>query len=132
MYKYQLTVQFEDIDSYGIIHHPRVLYFMERARVHFFIENGIDIKTEKYGLVLREINIKLKSQILMFDNLTIELTTLNIDKFRFTLNYDLKCNDKLMVQGQTEMVVIDLESKKLVQIPAHIEKTLSSILKTNV
>lgn len=127
MYTYSVNVQFEDIDSYGIIHHPRILYFMERARVHFLLDNNIQVKDSEHGLVLREITIQLKSQITMFDKVDIELTTTNIDKYRFTFVYHLKVNNKLMVIAQTQMVVIDLESKKLVTIPENILPILKLI-----
>jgi len=31
MYLYKTMVEFEDIDCYGIIHHPKILYYFERA-----------------------------------------------------------------------------------------------------
>ena len=127
MYTYSIVVQFEDIDSYGIIHHPKVLYYMERARVNFFNDNGISIKTEKNGLVLRNINIQLKSQILMFDTLILELTTKHIDTYRFTFHYEIKRSGKLMTVSETEMVIINLETKKLIPIPEHILKVLKQI-----
>ena len=41
MYSYPVTVEYEDVDSYDIVHHPKVLYYFERARVRFFYDNDI-------------------------------------------------------------------------------------------
>lgn len=127
MYPYHVKVQFEDIDSYGIIHNPRILYFLERARTHFFLDNGINVGTEKCGIVLRNINIQFKSQILMFDDLIVEVRTKDIDKYKFTFDYKIKRDDKVMVKSQIEIVTIDLETKKLAEIPPHILRVLKKI-----
>ena len=58
MYLYKTMVEFEDIDCYGIIHHPKILYYFERARVHFFLDNGIELENFLYGIVVRSINIQ--------------------------------------------------------------------------
>ncbi len=129
MYLYNVNVEFEDIDSYGIIHHPRVLYFLERARVHFFLDNGIDVNTHdtSVGFVLRNINIQLKKQIVMFNKLDIEVRTKNIDRYRFTFDYQIKCNGKVMITSDIEMVLIDVNTKKLIQIPDDIRTILEKI-----
>lgn len=129
MYLYPVKVEFEDIDSYGIIHHPRLLYYLERARVHFFLDNGVDIATQsgKVGFVLRNISIQLKAQIVMFDSLNVEVRATNIDKYKFTFDYRVKKENKTMVTSQIEMVTIDLTTKKLIEIPKAIRHLLFSI-----
>lgn len=129
MYLYPVKVEFEDIDSYGIIHHPRLLYYLERARVHFFLDNGVDIATQsgKAGFVLRNISIQLKAQIVMFDSLNVEVRATNIDKYKFTFDYRVKKENKTMVTSQIEMVTIDLTTKKLIEIPKAIRHLLFSI-----
>ena len=85
MFHHPIHVEFEDIDSYGIIHHPKFFYYMERTRCAFLMQNGVDIRTGKInlGLVLRNIQINIKSQVEMFDNLDVELETSEISKYRF-------------------------------------------------
>lgn len=119
MYHYPIHVEFEDIDNYGIIHHPKFFYYMERSRCSFFTKNGIDIQPgkAKFGLVLRNIQIGIKSQVMMFDNLDVELETSNINKYSFDFVYTFKRENKVIATGQTEMVYIDLVTKRLVAIP---------------
>lgn len=119
MYHHLIHVEFEDIDNYGIIHHPKFFYYMERTRCSFFTGNGIDIRPGKaeLGMVLRNIQISIKSQVLMFDNLDVELETSDISKYRFNFVYTFKRENKIIATGQTEMVYIDLITKRLTAIP---------------
>ncbi len=119
MYHHPIHVEFEDIDNYGIIHHPKFFYYMERTRCGFFTKNGVDIRPGKteLGMVLRNIQINIKSQVLMFDNLDVELETSDISKYRFNFIYTFKRENKILATGQTEMVYIDLTTKRLAPIP---------------
>ena len=133
MYHHPIYVEYEDIDNYGIIHHPKFFYYMERARCGFFTSNGIEIRQGKInlGLVLRNIQINIKSQVMMFDNLDIELETSNIDKYRFNFIYTFKRDNKIIANGLTEMVFIDLTTKRLVPIPEQHLQLLKSIEREN-
>lgn len=127
MYVYPITVEFEDIDSYGIIHHPKILYYFERARVHFFLDNNVDITNLPFGIVLRNINIQFKRQLYFLDKINIELTAKNIDKYRFDLHYNVKKDNLTANIAAIEMVSIDLATKKLAPIPDEFRKILSTI-----
>ncbi|HPO48807.1 MAG TPA: thioesterase family protein [Spirochaetota bacterium] len=132
MYKFPITIEFEDIDSYGIIHHPKVLYYFERARVHFFIDNGVDLNKLKYGVVLRNLNIQYKIPLLFMDNVCVEVSAKNIEKFRFELDYKIVKESKNAVVSTIELCVIDLETKKLSPIPDEIRVLLEKISVCNV
>ncbi|OHD14534.1 MAG: hypothetical protein A2086_14380 [Spirochaetes bacterium GWD1_27_9] len=127
MYSFPITVEFEDIDSYGIIHHPKILYYFERTRVHFFMDNNININKIKYGIVLRDISIQYKSQLLLMDKINVELRTKSIDKFRFVFEYTIKKEDKTAIKSEIEFCVIDLDSKRLTEIPDEIRVLLEKI-----
>lgn len=127
MYVYPVTVEFEDIDSYGIIHHPKVLYYFERTRVHFFLDNDFDIANIPYGLVLREVKVQYKQQIKMFDKVEIELNTRDIRKLRFIWDYSIRKDGVKMVSGSIEMVTVDLETKKIIPLPDDFVRLLKKI-----
>lgn len=134
MYHYPIHVEFEDIDNYGIIHHPKFFYYMERSRCDFLIKNGIDIRPGKaeLGMVLRNIQLSIKSQVMMFDNLDVELETSNISKYRFNFIYTFKRENKVIATGQTEMVYIDLVTKRLTAIPNEQLALLKTIEKESI
>lgn len=41
---YPITVQFEDIDAHGVVHHPNYFKYMERARLHAMKECGCNLE----------------------------------------------------------------------------------------
>jgi acyl-CoA thioester hydrolase len=127
MYSFPVFVEYEDVDSYNIVHHPKILYYFERTRVHFFNDNGIDLNKLKYGIVIRNLNIQYKSQLIMLDRIVVELGTKNFGKFSFTFDYTVRRDGKITTRGEIEMVTIDLESKKMTAIPDEMRVILEKI-----
>jgi YbgC/YbaW family acyl-CoA thioester hydrolase len=127
MYVFPVTVEYEDIDSYQIAHHPKVLYYFERARVHYFFDHNVDLKKLSYGIVIRNLNIQFKIQLQMLDRITVELRTKNIDRFRFEFDYLIKKEGKVTTSATIEMVAIDLGSKKIIPIPDEMKILLENI-----
>lgn len=134
MYIYKTIVEFDDIDNYGIIHHPRVLHYFERARVHFLTDNGIDMKTLNTGLVIRTVNLKYKIQLTMLDKIDIEVTAKNLGKYKFDWEFKIKKTSpgpgqgKVAVFGEIETACVDLTTKKLTPVPDGFLNILSQIL----
>ena len=127
MYNYNETVEFEDVDSYGIAHHTKIISYLERARVHFFLENGIDIKSFEYGLVLTGMNIQFKRPLFMMDNFIVQVSVIKLEKYRFVWEYKIIKSDKICITANIEQVIIDLATKKIVQIPDSVKTLLLKI-----
>jgi YbgC/YbaW family acyl-CoA thioester hydrolase len=128
MYNYPETVEFEDIDSYGIAHHAKIITYLERARVHFFLDNEIDVKSIDFGLVLVNLNVQFKQPLLLMDKIDIQVTVIKIEKYRFEWEYKIIKNNKICIIANVEQVLIDLKTKKIIQIPDSFKKLLSKIL----
>ncbi|MBN2545226.1 MAG: acyl-CoA thioesterase [Spirochaetes bacterium] len=128
MYSYPVTVEFEDVDSYNITHHTKLIAYLERARVHFFADNNIDLNNFQYGLVLRNMNIQFKQPLFLMDKVNVELRVKYIDKLRFEWDYKIVKNAKTAVSAAIEQVVIDVNTKKIVPIPEKIKSMLEKIL----
>lgn len=128
MYIYPVTVEFEDIDSYNIAHHTKIIAYLERARVHFFNDNNFDLKEIDHGLVLINMNINFKLPLLMLDKVNIELAVAKIDRVKFTWDYTIKKGDKIALKASVEQAVIDINTKKIIEIPQKTRILLESIL----
>ena len=129
MYTFQETVEFEDIDSYNIAHHTKIIAYLERARVHFFTDNDIDILSLEYGPVITKLNIQFKYPLLMLDKINIIVEIKKLEKIRFEWEYTIKKNDKIAVIANIEQVLINKERKKIIAIPEKIKKLLQTIKK---
>lgn len=128
MFNYQDTVQFEDVDSYGIAHHTKIIAYLERARVHFIISKGIDINNISYGVVLTNLNINFKRPLLMLDKFDVEVRIKKLENVRFEWFYKIIKDNKVVIEATIEQVVIDLDSKKVIQMPDEFTDILESIL----
>ena len=127
MYTFNVRVEFEDLDIYGILHHPKILYYCERARARFMLDNNATIDQLGFALVLRDVSIKFRDTIKMFDSIDIELRTKEIEKFSFKWDYLLKRDGKIMASCEIQMVTVDMTTKKLIAIPESFSATLGKI-----
>jgi YbgC/YbaW family acyl-CoA thioester hydrolase len=130
MYKYNVNVEFEDVDSYGIAHHTKLISYLERARVHFFTDKKFDVRSTPYGLILVDINIQFKIPLLLMDSAEVQLKVKRIDRVRFQWDYKIIKDGKIAVQAEITQVVIEIQSKKLIPIPSDLREILETILIT--
>ncbi|PIR22466.1 MAG: hypothetical protein COV44_07825 [Deltaproteobacteria bacterium CG11_big_fil_rev_8_21_14_0_20_45_16] len=71
---YRTRVEFEDVDSGGVLHHPKYLNFYERARVSFLRERGVSFKNmidSGYALAVREMQVSYMKPLFFEDEVTI-------------------------------------------------------------
>ena len=125
---HSITVEFEDVDCYGIIHHPKALYFCERARAAFLRENSVRVTGEStFGLVLRDVSIKFRNQFVMFDKAEVSVRAKKINKMSFVWDYIIKKDGKNAIFCEIEMVAIDIKTKKLIALPDNLVNALKKI-----
>ena len=125
---HSITVEFEDIDCYGIIHHPKALYFCERARAAFLRENGIRATGgSSYGLVLRDVSIKFRNQLLMFDKAEVLVRTKKIGRMSFSWDYKIMKGTHMAIHCEIEMLAIDINTKKMIPLPDDLTAVLRKI-----
>jgi acyl-CoA thioester hydrolase len=128
MFKYPVTVEFEDVDSYGIAHHTKLIAYLERARVHFITSSKFDINSLPYGIVLVNMNIEFKIALTMLDKVDVELRVKKIENVRFEWDYKIIKEGKTAVKATIQQVTIDLATKRVIPIPDEFKALLSTIL----
>ncbi len=129
MYIFPIQVEFEDVDSYGVMHHPKVLCYFERARMHYLLENNINISERGVGTLIRDVAIQYRSPLLLAEQVKIEIVATCVERYRFALEYAVKKADgKIAIRAKTELCTIDLATKKLTPIPDYLDKLLRDIL----
>ena len=60
-YFFKLKIQFEDCDMQGIVHHPKILNFFERARLKALEDEGFkyeDLLKNNICFVISDLNMK--------------------------------------------------------------------------
>jgi acyl-CoA thioester hydrolase len=114
---YPVTVQFEDVDSYKIVHHTKLITFLERARVQFFRELGYDLFDNKKEMVLYNLNITFKKTAKFLDDLVVNVSIISVESFRFTLSYRITKEHELIAKAETDIAFVDSKTKEIIPVP---------------
>lgn len=121
-YKHQVTVEFEDVDSYQIAHHARLIAYLERARVRYFNSLGYDLANLDFNPVLYHLDIKFKKTVKLLDELSIFLTVGEVKTFLLELNYRIQKSDQLVAKAKTTLAFVDSQTKELIPVPSIISE----------
>jgi acyl-CoA thioester hydrolase len=116
-YHYHVTVEFEDVDSYQIAHHTKLVAYLERARVRYLVDHGIALHPEAQHPVLYELNVRYKRPATLLDELDISVWTKHIDDFSVTLAYRIHRENRLLLTATTRLGFVDKESKSIAPVP---------------
>ncbi len=116
-YKFPVSVEFEDVDSYNIVHHTKFIAYLERARVHFLTELGFELYPEHLSIVLYSLDVRFKRPAFLLDQLIVSVFVASIDEFRIELGYKIKKDGKLLLRAQTGIAFMDSSTREIVPAP---------------
>jgi len=106
IHRYPITVQFDEVDQYGIVHHTRYFVYMERARVALLGELGMrpgGLEETQLGLIVASIETKFKGSGLFLDELVVEQGCRAAGASRVQLSYAIRRGEQVLTS--TEMVL---------------------------
>lgn len=112
-----VTVEFEDVDSYNIAHHTKMIAYLERARVRYFVERGYTFKESQIHPVLYHMEMKFKKTVEILDELTVSVAIKSQEPYRLNLVYRIRRQGDLVAKAHTTIAFIHGETKKLVPVP---------------
>ncbi len=126
IHEYPLRVQFEDVDQYGIVHHPRYLLFMERARVDLMGRIGMradNLGGEHLGLIVVKAEVRFLRSARFLDELVVEQGCSKAGASRILLDYLLTRGGEKICQAQLTLAFVDRTGRP-VRAPADIKAEL--------
>lgn len=126
-YNLNVIVEFEDVDSYNIVHHTKLIAYLERARVHFFKEIGIEFFNNEYLAVLYNLEVQFKKSAKLLDNLIVSLKTQSLESYRLILAYTIKRDDDIICKATTELVFIDSKDGNVIPVPEICAKKINQL-----
>jgi acyl-CoA thioester hydrolase len=129
IHRYPVTVQFDEVDQYGIVHHPRYLVYCERARVNLMGELGLrpgDPEAEATGIVVVGLSMSFKASARFLDQLTIEQGCPKIGAARLALAYRVLRGDELLCTADLSLAFVD-RSGRPCRGPAAVRTALQSM-----
>jgi acyl-CoA thioester hydrolase len=117
-YSFPVTVEFEDVDSYHIVHNTRIIDYFERARVHFISEvMKLDLYPAGLSMVLYSLDVRFTKAARLLDRLTARVFVASLDDYRLTLGYRLFRGDDALARGSSGIAFMDAASGNLIKAP---------------
>ena len=112
-----VTVEFEDVDMYRIVHHTRLVAYLERARVRFFAAAGVDLEAEGAHPVLYNLSMRFVRTARFLDRLEVAVSVDAMSEFKITLGYRILRGDELLVKASTDLAFVDPGTGELAPLP---------------
>ncbi len=127
-FHYNCTIEFEDIDSYGIAHHSKLINLLERARVHFFNDEGLSVSDGKLNLVMASMEVKFIKPAKLLSPLTVHLSVEKLKSASLIWNYKIKEKDKLVMESTVKQASVNIKTMKPCRFPQDYSVALGKIL----
>jgi acyl-CoA thioester hydrolase len=119
-----VTVEFEDVDSYGIVHHTKLVAYLERARVRFLTSLGLGLYPDALSIVLYGLDMRFKKPAFVRDVLLVSVSVGSCDDYRLRLRYRITRNGALLVSATTGVAFMNASSHTIVPAPADFVEAL--------
>jgi YbgC/YbaW family acyl-CoA thioester hydrolase len=114
---HSITVEFEDVDSFRIVHHPRFIDYLERARVRFLDHHGVDMTRADPYPVLYDLEVRFKKPARFRDQIEVSVFVESVDAFRLTFGYRVLRDAELLLKARTSLAFVDAASGRMAPLP---------------
>ena len=127
----ELEVSAAEIDSLGHVNNARFLEYLERGRVGWYNQCGLFDETphgRRLGTVVANINVNFRLECFQGERLRVISQPRSMGKKSYLIYQEIRnANDRLVTDAEVTSVVMDLDTRQTVMIPAvladHFERT---------
>lgn len=112
-----VTVEFEDVDMYRIAHHTKLVAYLERARVRFFAEAGVDLEAAGAHPVLYNLSMRFIKTARFLDRLEVAVSVDALSEYKITLGYRILRGDELLLKAVTDLAFVEPGTGELAPLP---------------
>jgi acyl-CoA thioester hydrolase len=103
----RVTVEFEDVDSYGIAHHGRFVAYLERARLRYLESHGLPVYPHGCVPVMYALELRFRKPARLMDALDVSVETEAVDDFTVTLRYRVRRAGEVLVRARSVIAFWD-------------------------
>ncbi len=128
---WKLRIYYEDTDAAGVVYHSNYLKFMERARTEWLralgVEQGQLLAETGVVFVIRQAKLTFRQPARYGDELNVISRLTGLRPMRMNFVQQIVC-DRLLVEGEIEVVSVNAMTFKPVKIPERIQQLLEELL----
>jgi len=113
---YPVRVEFEDVDSYKIVHHTKLLAYLERARTLYFSKD-FRLDDFPYAVLVCQVSMRFIKAARMFDELYVTARICECKTYEFKVEQKIYRNGELLVKAYVGHALMNLKTRELVPVP---------------
>ena len=117
-----VTVEFEDVDSFRIAHHTKLLAYLERARLRLLMSLGVDLAG--VAPVVYELGVRFRKPARLLDQLEVEVRVRDVDDYQVSLGYRIRRDGATLVTARSTIAFADLDEGTLTTMPEELSIAL--------
>lgn len=99
-----VTVQFDEVDSYRVVHHSRLVAYLERARVRLFADCGFDLSRPDLAALVYSLQTRFVRPARLLDQLMVHCRIQEIQGFKVLLEERIEKDGQLVMKSHTQLV----------------------------
>lgn len=123
-----ITVEFEDVDSYRIAHHTKLVAYLERARLRLLKELGVELYRRDLVPVLYDLKMKFRQPVRLLDQLEVSVFVKDYSEYELVLGYRLRRDGGTIARATTIIAFADLASGNVAPLPQEYLDALGTFL----
>jgi acyl-CoA thioester hydrolase len=124
MHETRMRVRFDEVDTMGVVHHPRYLVYFEVARTEYFRELGTayrDVMAGGTHLAILEAGARYLRPAKYDDELSVETRCTEVTGARIHLSYVVRRGAETLATGFTRLGAVDTAGRAK-RIPAEVRE----------
>lgn len=122
-----VTVEFEDVDAFGIVNHACLVSYLERARMRLVAQSGLDLTFPDAVPVVYELHVRYQRPLRLFDQLEVSVWVAQVDDYQLGLKYRVRRAEHTVAVARTTIAFADRETGRLVPAPAEVASLAAAL-----
>jgi len=102
-----VTVEFEDVDSYRIAHHTKLVAYLERARLRYLLARGLPVEPGACLPVMYSLELHFRRPARLMDVLDVSVAAESMDDYRVVLRYRIRRGEDVLVRARSVIAFWD-------------------------
>lgn len=129
----QVRVRYAETDAEGVVYYANHFVYMEVGRVNYFRALGYDpasLDRSGRGIVIIEATCRYHSPARFDDPLLIRAWVDEVKRSSFQFAYEIwhETDHRLIAEGRTVQVIVDLHTMRPIRIPQEMRDAMSAAL----
>ena len=118
-YVHRDIVRFADVDAMGHVNNAVFLSWMEAARTHYMLVEGLVDGVTALGMILARVEVDFRAPVRFGDEVQVGVRPSRLGTKSFELEYEVQANGRLAAEGTSVLVAYDYATNASIDVPEH-------------